>query len=80
MFPGKDGREMSFTMVEQARLRLHRSDWRSRGRFRLCLRKRRSAADVIFLDLEDAVAPDDKPQARHNVIAALNELDRAARP
>jgi hypothetical protein len=28
-----------------------------------------------MLDLEDAVAPDDKPQARRNVIAALNELD-----
>jgi malyl-CoA/(S)-citramalyl-CoA lyase len=30
---------------------------------------------VIFLDLEDAVAPDDKPQARKNVIAALNDMD-----
>ncbi len=28
-----------------------------------------------MLDLEDAVAPDDKPQARENVIAALRELD-----
>ncbi len=35
----------------------------------------RSAADVIFLDLEDAVAPDDKPRARKNVIAALNDMD-----
>jgi len=32
-------------------------------------------ADVVMLDLEDAVAPDDKPQARTNVIGALNELD-----
>jgi len=32
-------------------------------------------ADVVFLDLEDAVAPDDKEQARENVIAALNEGD-----
>ena len=30
-------------------------------------------ADVVFLDLEDTVAPDDKEQARENVIAALNE-------
>ena len=28
-------------------------------------------ADVVFLDLEDAVAPDGKEQARENVIAAL---------
>ncbi len=28
-------------------------------------------ADVVFLDLEDAVAPDDKEQARSNVIEAL---------
>ncbi|HSA79444.1 MAG TPA: aldolase/citrate lyase family protein, partial [Geminicoccaceae bacterium] len=27
----------------------------------------RSAADVVFLDLEDAVAPDQKVQARRNV-------------
>ena len=32
-------------------------------------------ADIIMLDLEDAVAPDDKPQARSNVIEALRELD-----
>ncbi len=34
-----------------------------------------SAADVINLDLEDAVAPGDKPQARKNIIQALNEVD-----
>ena len=34
-----------------------------------------SAADVINLDLEDAVAPDDKPQARKNIIEAINTLD-----
>jgi len=34
-----------------------------------------SEADYIFLDLEDAVAPADKPQARLNVIAALQEYD-----
>ncbi|MEJ2020587.1 MAG: L-malyl-CoA/beta-methylmalyl-CoA lyase [Maritimibacter sp.] len=34
-----------------------------------------SAADVINLDLEDSVAPDDKAQARANVIAAINEVD-----
>ncbi len=35
----------------------------------------KSAADVIFLDLEDAVAPDDKPQARKNIIQALHDID-----
>lgn len=37
-----------------------------------------SAADVVFLDLEDAVAPPEKEQARKNVIAALNDIDWAA--
>ena len=37
-----------------------------------------AGADVVFLDLEDAVAPDDKVQARLNVIAALNDLDWSA--
>lgn len=34
-----------------------------------------SAADVINLDLEDSVAPDDKDQARANIIAAINDVD-----
>ncbi|MEM1346523.1 MAG: CoA ester lyase [Pseudomonadota bacterium] len=34
-----------------------------------------SAADVINLDLEDAVAPDDKIEARKNVIQAINDID-----
>ena len=38
-----------------------------------------SAADVLNLDLEDAVAPDDKPQARKNIIQALNEVDFGAK-
>ncbi len=32
-------------------------------------------ADVVFLDLEDAVAPDEKEKARKNVIEALQDLD-----
>ena len=35
-------------------------------------------ADVVLLDLEDAVAPDDKEQARENVIAALTGQDWSA--
>jgi len=34
-----------------------------------------SAADVINLDLEDSVTPDDKPQARANIIAAIKDID-----
>jgi malyl-CoA/(S)-citramalyl-CoA lyase len=34
-----------------------------------------SAADVVNLDLEDSVAPDDKAEARRNVIQAINEVD-----
>lgn len=34
-----------------------------------------SAADVINLDLEDSVAPDDKVQARKNIIAAIGDVD-----
>jgi citrate lyase subunit beta/citryl-CoA lyase len=38
-----------------------------------------SAADYVFLDLEDAVAPDDKLQARKNIIEALNDIDWVAK-
>src|SRR5207247_10829618 len=34
-----------------------------------------SEADYVFLALEDAVAPADKEQARHNVVAGLLEHD-----
>lgn len=34
-----------------------------------------SAADVINLDLEDSVAPDDKVDARRNIIAATRDID-----
>ena len=34
-----------------------------------------SEADVINLDLEDSVAPDDKAEARRHVIAAINGID-----
>ena len=34
-----------------------------------------SDADFVFLDLEDAVAPGDKVEARRNVIEALQDID-----
>ena len=39
----------------------------------------RCAADAIFLDLEDAVIPQRKVQARNNAIAALNDIDWGAK-
>jgi len=38
-----------------------------------------SAADIVMLDLEDAVAPPDKPAARKTVIQALRDLDWGSR-
>jgi citrate lyase beta subunit len=39
-----------------------------------------SSADAVFLDLEDAVAPDEKAEARKKVVHALKELDWRNRP
>jgi citrate lyase subunit beta/citryl-CoA lyase len=39
-----------------------------------------SDADAVFLDLEDAVAPDNKAGARADVIGAVKELDWRGRP
>lgn len=67
---------MSFTAIEQAAPRLNRSELAVPGSTPALFDKAaKSAADVVFLDLEDAVAPDDKDQARKNVVAALTEMD-----
>ena len=67
---------MSFHIVEQCTARLNRSELAVPGSNPKFLEKAASAkADVIFLDLEDAVAPDDKVPARKNIIEALNDLD-----
>ncbi len=56
--------------------RLHRSELAVPGSNPRMLEKAPQAgADVVFLDLEDAVAPDDKDQARLNVIDALRRYD-----
>jgi citrate lyase subunit beta / citryl-CoA lyase len=39
-----------------------------------------SPADAVFLDLEDAVAPDEKAEAREKIVQALQELDWGNRP
>lgn len=67
---------MSFTLVEQATPRLNRSELAVPGsNYRFLEKAAQSPADVVFLDLEDAVAPDDKAAARKNIIKALSELD-----
>ena len=56
--------------------RLHRSELAVPGSNKRMLEKAPdSGADVVFLDLEDAVAPDDKEQARANIIEALQTHD-----
>lgn len=67
---------MSFFPIEQAPARLNRSELAVPGSQPQMFQKAaESDADVIFLDMEDAVAPDEKPQARKNIIKALNEMD-----
>ena len=67
---------MSFTIIEQATARLHRSELAVPGSNPGMFEKAaNSAADIIFLDVEDAVAPDDKAQARKNIIQGLNDID-----
>ena len=66
--------ELEFT-GSVASVRLHRSELCVPGaNVRMIEKAPGLGADVVMLDLEDAVAPDDKPQAR-DVIAALRELD-----
>lgn len=67
---------MSFQEIRQAQSRLNRSELAVPGsRVELFEKAAKSAVDVIFLDLEDAVAPDAKPQARKNIIQALNDIN-----
>jgi malyl-CoA/(S)-citramalyl-CoA lyase len=67
---------MSFQEIRQAPSRLNRSELAVPGsRVELFEKAAKSAVDVIFLDLEDAVAPDAKPQARKNLIQALNDIN-----
>ena len=69
---------MSFTQYKPAKLRVQRCELAVPGSNPKMIDKAAdSAADYVFLDLEDAVAPDDKPAARKNVIEALNDIDWA---
>jgi len=67
---------MSHTRIEPARQRLQRSELAVPGSNPALFAKALAgAADYVFLDLEDAVAPADKEQARANVIRALHDHD-----
>jgi citrate lyase subunit beta/citryl-CoA lyase len=69
---------MSFTQYKPVRTRLQRSELAVPGSNPSMFEKAlKSEADYIFLDCEDAVAPDDKEKARKNIIEALNDLDWA---
>ena len=71
---------MSFTQYKPAKLRVQRCELAVPGSNPKMIEKAAdSAADYVFLDLEDAVAPDDKFQARKNVIEALNDIDWAGK-
>jgi len=67
---------MSFFEVLPAPPRLQRSELAVPGSNPSMFDKAaNSDADYVFLDCEDAVAPDDKWQARKNIIEALNDID-----
>jgi malyl-CoA/(S)-citramalyl-CoA lyase len=67
---------MSLTSIKPKRQRLQRSELAVPATSpRFFDKARQSAADFVFLDLEDAVAPAKKREAREGAIAALNEID-----
>lgn len=67
---------MSHTQATPAPTRLQRSELAVPGSNPALFEKAlNSEVDYVFLDLEDAVAPGDKEQARVNVIQALLDLD-----
>ena len=71
---------MSHTLHPLRRQRLQRSELAVPSSNPTMIEKAAdSAADYVFLDLEDAVAPPEKEQARKNCIQALNDIDWAAK-
>ena len=67
---------MSHTSFKNAKSRLQRSELAVPGSSPKMFEKAlNSDADYVFLDLEDAVSPNDKISARENVIRALKEMD-----
>ena len=71
---------MSHTNHQPVKTRLQRSELAVPGSSPSMIEKAAdSAADYVFLDLEDAVAPLDKIAARKNIIEALNDIDWKAK-
>lgn len=71
---------MSYTLYPLRKSRLQRSELAVPGSNATMIEKAaESAADYVFLDCEDAVAPPDKEQARKNIIQALNDIDWKAK-
>lgn len=71
---------MSYTLYPMRQPRLQRSELAVPGSNPSFIDKAaESRADFVFLDLEDAVAPPEKEQARKNVIAALGDIDWAGK-
>ena len=67
---------MSYQFYKPAKSRLQRSELAVPGSSPKMFEKAlKSNSDYIFLDLEDAVSPNDKISARANVIKALNEMN-----
>ena len=67
---------MSFKFYKPATSRLQRSELAVPGSSPKMFEKAlNSNADYVFLDLEDAVSPNDKITARQNVIKALKEIN-----
>jgi citrate lyase beta subunit len=67
---------MSHKFYEPAKPRLQRSELAVPGSSPNMFEKAlNSNADYVFLDLEDAVSPNDKISARANIIKALNEMN-----
>jgi len=67
---------MSHKSYHPKRIRLQRSELAVPGSSPEMFEKAlKTNADYIFLDLEDAVSPNDKLQARKNVIKALSEIN-----
>ncbi len=67
---------MSFTKTIERPARLNRSQLAvPASQPRMIEKAAGSDADIVFLDLEDAVAPADKEAARQNVIDAVNQKD-----
>ena len=67
---------MSYTLHPLKKQRLQRSELAVPGSNTAMFEKAAASnVDYIFLDLEDAVAPPDKVQARKNIIEALNDID-----